>query len=353
MMAHLAMLALCMVISLSSVLHLVQPGVANAAEKLAPDKDSSARFSQKDRRQEREKRLTLRTLEDLRFLRAQAATEQTDLTREIDAIAPLETIVRDEDLRAMSDLLDSYDDWLAENEAAADNNLTLLASRQAVADGHWPEYYATLANGFKQYEGRLAVMSEQFNNEGKRIATLVDRRRQLRATLEALYERQRRQSEHGGAADGHLRVKTDSIAAELAALPNVNEDALQHYFNVGERARAEATWMAAKAEEYAFLADTATILYNPQSTERGYLDTVITRLRRVTERVATRLSKRIDELDRKRERVQPAGTFQELQRSAELLDMYQAQKQRYRDYISRLKAQAAALEADLGELAVK
>ena len=107
----------------------------------------------RDQRLEREQRLTLRTLEDLRFLRAQVAGEQAELEREIDAVAPLEAIIREDDLRAMGDLLDGYDDWLAENEAAADGNLARLSSLKPTGDGRWPEHYATLAKGFRQFAG--------------------------------------------------------------------------------------------------------------------------------------------------------------------------------------------------------
>jgi len=66
--------------------------------------------------------------------------------------------------------------------------------------------------------------------------------------------------------------------------------------------------------------------------------------------MTNRMKKRIDAIDRKQSMVSPAGTLQELQRSSELHNLYLNQKQRYEQYINRLKAQAGALEADLSEL---
>ena len=172
----------------------------------------------------------------------------------------------------------------------------------------------------------------------------------LRARLDALDAQRGRRDERGEAASRH-RSRVQALAAELAALPNINEDALKHYYTAGERARAEAAWLAAKAEEYSFLADTAAVLCAPRPRDRAYLDAAVMRIRRITDRVTARLAKRIDDLDRRLERIQPAGTIQELQRSAELRDVYRSQKQRYREYIDRLKAQSGALEADLEELA--
>ncbi|NVN89152.1 MAG: hypothetical protein HXX11_00995 [Desulfuromonadales bacterium] len=338
---------------------LVPSDPATAAGKRESGRETGQRLSERDKRLEREKRLTLRSLEDLRFLLSLVKTEQSELSREIDAITLLALPNREDDLRNIMELFDSYGDWLQEHEEELDADLSVLSSGSAAPDGQWPGRYSALSAGFKTFEGQLASMSERFDEEGKRMAALVDRRRLLQGKLSILEEQlatiARKPAEQGSDTRNkndliRLRTRFEVVQNELTALPLVNEDALKHYFNVGERARAEGAWMAAKSDEYEFLADISAIVTGAAARNRPAVETSITQLRRVNERVINRLKKRIDTIDRKRSTISPAGTLQELQRSSELNDLYQNQKQRYEQYINRLNMQAGALEADLGEL---
>jgi hypothetical protein len=334
---------------------------APAAEKREARGEAGKRISDRDKLLEREKRFFLRSLEDLRFLLSLVETEQNELNREIDAIPLLELPNRETDLREIRELFDSYADWLNEFEAEFDTDLAMLSSSSgsAVLDGQWPGRYAAMSTEFRKFANRLSAMSERFDAEGKRLAAIIDRRRLLRGKFSALEEQianiTRKPAERGSDPRDNndaarLRTRLRVVQNELSALPLVTEDTLKHYFCVGERVRAEAAWMAAKSDEYEFLGNTATIIAGTMARNRTAVEAAISRLQRVNEQMINRMRKRIDALDRKFSLVSPAGTLQEMQRSNELHDLYLDQKQRYEQYINRLKIQTGALEADLGEL---
>ena len=71
---------------------------------------------------------------------------------------------------------------------------------------------------------------------------------------------------------------------------------------------------------------------------------------RVFERAISRLSRKKDELDRKRSRVTPAGSLKEVERSRELLNFYMRLRGRYDNEISRLRVLVGACDADLAEV---
>lgn len=321
--------------------------------------ETGKRLSARGMRLEQEKRLALRSLEDLRFLLSLVETERRELSREIDAIALLELPDREADLRQIVELFDSYGDWLKENEAEFDNDLATLSTGNAALNGQWPGRYAAMATEFRKFASQLTAMAQGFDAESKRVAALIDRRRLLQGKISALEEQisniARNPAERGRDSRGNndanrLRVRLRAVQNEFSTIPRVKEDILKHYFCVEEQARAEAVWMAAKSDEYEFLGNVTATITGPSTRKRPAVEAAISRLRRVNEQMTNRMKKRIDAIDRKQSMVSPAGTLQELQRSSELHNLYLNQKQRYEQYINRLKAQAGALEADLSEL---
>jgi hypothetical protein len=334
-------------------------GPATGAGKRETDRDAGQRVSEREKQREREKRLVLRSLEDLRFLLSLVEAEQGELAREVDAITPLEPSSREYDLRDVMELFDNYGDWLREHEAEFDADLTTLSSGSAERVGLWPGRFAAMSAGFGTFEARLTALSKRFDEEGKRLAALIDHRRLLQGRLSSLEEQlavgMRKSAQRGGATRDNndavrLRTRINVVQSELSTLPLVGEDTLKHFFSVGERARAGAAWMAVKSDEYAFLSDIAAIISGAPARNRPVVEATISRLRRVNGRMVNRLGQRIDAIDRKQSLVSPSGSLQELQRSGELRELYQTQKQRYGQYVNRLKIQAGELEADMGEL---
>lgn len=274
-------------------------------------------------------------------------TERRELSREIDAITLLEVPDGDADLRQIMELFDRYGDWLKENEAEFDDDLATLSSGNGALDAQWPERNAAMATEFRKFENQLTAMAQGFAAESKRLADLIGRRRLLQGKISALEEQIANITSYSteGGRDSRdnndanrLQVRLQALQSEFSVLPVIHEGILEHYFFVEEQARAEAAWMAVKAEEYDFLSDVIATITGRSARNRLTVEAAISRLRRANEQMADRMKKRIDAIDRK------------LQRSGELHNLYLNQKQLYGQYIDRLKIQSGALEADLSEL---
>jgi len=312
------------------------------------------------RRVEREKRLLLRTVDDLDGLLALAGKEVSGLEREIDAIKPLESPARETDLRDVIGWYSGYGDWLRERRAEHEDDLAQLSSGHRPADGGWSDRYDGMAAAFKAFESQLRAMAGRFDSEGKRLAKIIERRRDLQGTIVVLEDRLARierrladhpeKREHGEREMLLVRGEIGAVQNQLLALPLVDEDILRHYGNLAERTRGEGDWLQAKAGEYAVLADVSDLVSGDGPFGAATVESERARVRRVYEKEIERMRRRIDALDQKRSRVSPAGSLAGLDRSAELQDFYMDQKQRYEEYISRLKIRLGALEADLSEL---
>lgn len=325
-----------------------------------PDAEAGRRIAERERRVEGEKRLLLRTLEDLRALHSLAARETAVLERETDAITPLEAAARERDLHELVDWYYGYSDWLKEKLAELDGDLARLSSGRAQPEGSWPGRYAGMAAKFKGFEKQLAAKARRFDREANRLAQIIDRRRVLQGSIADLEERlariEKRLAERRGERGrdeleaAHLSNRIRVVQSEILALPLVDEDILKHYANLSERARSEGEWLLVKSDEYDALSEVSAIIAGDAPGNDAAVEAALGRVRRVYEREIERLRRMIEAIDRKRSRVSPAGSLREVERSAELLDFYAEQKRRYEDYIDRLKVQIGALEADLSEL---
>lgn len=330
------------------------PAVADTTD-LAGD-EAGERISGRDIQGEREKRLLLQTIDDLGALLSITSREMAELERETDSVALLELSVRKTDLRDLMDWYADFSDWLKENQALFDDDLAWLAADRGNTVGNWPQRYAGMAAGFKGFEKRLRPYIKRYDQEGKRLAQIIDRRRLLQGNAAELSERlariEKRLAERPGEKGWEereaavLRSQISVVQSELMSLPLVNEDILRHYMNLGERARGDGEWLLVKAEEYDLQWDIGNLIAS-DGVGNDAVEAALGRVRRVYERQIDRLLQRIEVIDRKRSRVTPAGTIREVERSADLDRLYFDQKQRYQEYINHLKIQLGALEAEL------
>ena len=153
-------------------------------------------------------------------------------------------------------------------------------------------------------------------------------------------------SEKEKATADRLRADVTVVQSEFLSLPQVDEDLLKHYAVMTERARWASEWLALKTDEYQALRDVAGLLPRDAFRFAADIQAAYKRTRRMYERQINRINRKLDELDRKRSRVSPAGTLREMDRSRELSDFYDRLRIRYNDRISRLKIQIGAYEAE-------
>jgi hypothetical protein len=344
-------------VSLAGVGFINDVGAAEPAS--GQDVEAGKRISDQDRLLEKEKRLLLRTSDDLKSLIQVCDREVAELEREIDSIALLESSVRENDLSIFMEWYRGITGWAKEMTAGLEGDLSLISSGKGLTEGVWQVRYADMAAAFRKFGKQAAGMVKRFDAEGNRLAKVIDRRRLLQAKLGDMEERLKQielrlADKPGGTgretkdAD-RLRIDIRMTQSELLNLSQVDEDILQHYLNLSERASGEADWMQAKSDEYALLSDIAIVVSGSDKRSRT-LESAMGQVRRVYEREIERMKRKIVTLERKRSNVAPAGTLREVERSADLNALYAEQKRRYEDYISRLKIQISAWEAELSEL---
>jgi hypothetical protein len=211
-----------------------------------------------------------------------------------------------------------------------------------------------------ELEGQLEKRIKRYDAEEKRLAGIIDRRRLLQERFNDLEYRLARIEERirdfqGPAAERRdserkakkLRTDIRVVQNELVFLPLVDEDLLKHYAVLVERGEAELDWLALKRDEYGALRDAATVVGLTPRRDAPVMEAAYRRLIRLAESGIKRLSRKSDELARKRSRGMPAGSLKEVERSRELADFYERLQGRYHDETRRLRLLIGAYEADL------
>lgn len=319
---------------------------------------TAGRAGGKERTLERERRFLQRTLDDLRLERKLAEGDIGELERQTDAITLLESPRREEDFRDLLDWYYRYLDWLGEQEDEFDWELTELSASPPAGGEQWARRLGAMAEKERELAEELGEKVRGYSAEQNRLAGIIDRRRLLQAQFadlgerlallgKRLSDRQRPPSEMEKEEAARLRIDVRVVQSELLSLPDLDEDILKHYAVMIERARWEGDWLALKGEEYEALRSVAALL----PREGAAVAEAYRRLIRTCEGGIRRLGRMIDEIDRKRSRLSPAGTLRAMDRSRELAGLYDRLQGRFDDRIRQLKVQIGAYEAELAEIA--
>lgn len=306
---------------------------------------------------ERERRLLQRTLDDLRLERKLAEGDIGELERQTDAITLLESPRREEDFRDLLDWYYRYLDWLGAQEDEFDWELAELSASPSADGEPWAGRFGAMAEKERELTEELREKVREYSAEQKRLAGIIDRRLLLQALFadlgerlalleKRLSDRQRPPSEKEKEEAARLRIEVRVVQGELLSLPDLDEDILKHYAVMIERARWQGDWLALKGEEYEALRAVAAMLPRDGAAVADAYRRVI----RTWEVGIRRLGRMIDELDRKRSRISPAGTLRAMDRSRELAGLYDGLQGRFDDRIRQLKVLIGAYEAELAEI---
>lgn len=309
------------------------------------------------RQLERERRLLQRMLDDLNAASAVALEEVEDLEHRITTILPLESPRREAGLSELLDLYYGYlgaiDEYLAETEedlADSDGAAARIADR-----------YGDLASDSRNVASRFREEVKELDRELQRLVYLLERRRDLEAQLafqeerlaliaERLAEdglpdvRRKEQERHHEEAGARVRILQD----ELRALADIDEGLLKHYAVLIEQGKGEAEWLTLLADRYeasrSFVEATLQG-FRPRRAEAAAHRELI----RFCEAQISRLTRQLQALERREERVSAAGSLRDLDRSRELSAIYDRFSDRYRAEIARLRTLIGAVGADLAE----
>ena len=322
---------------------------------------SAGRAGEKEKRVERARRFVQRTLDDLNDTRKLAQEDINELEKQVDAITLLESSQREADFQGFLEWYNSYLDWLGEVSTGFEADLSQLSASLLPEGQQWGDRFGDIVNAQKDMDKDMRERVERFSAEEKRLAGILERRRQLRAEFNDLSERLARIERKGAdpnkplsekekATADRLRGDVTVIQTEFLSLPQVDEDLLKHYVVMMERGRWKSEWLAMKIDEYDSLRDVAVLIPRDGSRFAADIEAAYVRTRRMYERQITRMNRKMDELDRKRSRVSPAGTIREMDRSRELNDLYDTLRIRYNDRINRLKIEIGAYQAESADI---
>jgi len=335
----------------------------SASHERMPEGSRRGDVAGEERSRESEKRFIIRTLDDLKGSLSLAEEEIKELEKVIDAITLLESSQREKVSTNLLDWYHDYDDWLRRETGDFEDDLAFLSASPAQGDGRWKGRYNGMLKKQEALAGELEKRVKRFDAEEKRLAGIMERRRELRERFDDLEGHLARIEERLGELSASTPERRDRerkaekfraeirvVQNELLSLPLVDEDLLKHYAVLVERGRGEIDWLSLKRDEYEAMRDLAVVTGRAPRRNIATIEAAYRQAVRVFESEISRLSRKIDELDRKRSRVTPAGSLKELARSRELGDFYERLQGRYDKESRRLRVLIGACEAELAEV---
>jgi hypothetical protein len=338
----------------------IQPCNATGVELQSTASDTVAKTSlSKEQRTERVRQYIEKTIDDLNYTHSRAREDMERLGRLVDAMTPLEPLKREYDIRMLLDWYHRYSDGNMDMLAEYKDRLEVLMVYPGEGES-LSILYAELAEKNRNFELELQGMIKKFDDELQHLFRIIERRQFLSDRLQILREqlslvedKSRQQLVKGKEtlqSDIKLeQIKTEIriVQTELVSLFDIKEELLKHYVVMIELGRDEAFWLDLKMGEYALLMDASRVIESSSSSKAPALAESYRRLIRGYESEIKKVNRRIEQLDRKRSRVSPAGSFRDLDRSRELAEFYLDRQQRYSDYINRLKVRIGNFEAEL------
>jgi len=315
------------------------------------------------RRIERQKRFALRTVDGLKMTYAQAEADIVELARETSGITPLEPAVRERDLLGIMDWYYDYADWLSGEIGEFDADYEELYAGRMLAGAEWQDRIGVMVQKRKEFLQELIEQTKGYEAEQKRLALILERRRELEGrfnelefllarTEEKLKGMERASSdraEHERRGES-LRGEVNIVQHELLSLPIIDKEILKHYAVLIEWGRGATDMLSINIGEDEALWEIAGVTDLLPARQAGAMRATYERAIRSYETEISRVARKIDEFDRRRSQVTPAGSLRELDRSAELADYYLVMKQRYQGELQRLKALVGDYRYELSEV---
>jgi hypothetical protein len=313
--------------------------------------------SLREKRNGRQGRLIYDTLDDLNLSISLSAEDINMLRGLVDDMALLEPPKREYDIKGLLDWYYRYSEWNKEMAAECEDMLKNRRSYPGLS-----ALYADIADNNRESKKELDDMVRGYQAELNNLFRIMDRRLFLIDRLNSL---KARLSEFEEKSDRHhpqnseklqdekkaknIKVNIRVVQTELLSLVDIKEELLKHYVVMIEMARDQEFWLGLKQGEYLMLANLSETVGMSVSNDSTRLEEGYSGLIQGYENEIKRLDRKIDELDRKRSGVSQVGSYRDLDRSEELSDFYMDRRQRYSDYINRLKTRIGAAETELSQ----
>lgn len=317
---------------------------------------------ERGRQAERVKRFLFWTIDDLNFSRKLTEEDISELEKQYDDITPLESVQREADLLSLLDTRYSYMDWLKDRIEELEEDMGEISADNLPGSEFLENSFLDMVSMLKEQSKILGEKIDRFSAEEKRLAGILERRQLLQSRIGDLEAQLARiENKHSG-HDHQGPLETDKkhaerirhdvkiVQSELLSLPQVDEDILKHYMLMIELGKGESEWIALQTDEFGMLREVAALL--PRDTVRfsTEMERAIRRTVRAYESEISVLHRKIDGLDKMRERISPAGTLRETEFSRDLEDLYDRLEMRYNDLINRIKIRIGAWQAEAAEI---
>jgi len=331
----------------------VKPGYVDTTSRRILASREESRKTGKKRALERQQRL-LHLADD--FLGESLAVSERQcagIESEIDRVPLLDFPARENDLRGLLESCRDHMDRLREMRSDLEEGQVELSTGHLPEQSWWRKVFGALLKSQEDQGGRLESTVAAYDREERRLAGILERRRELESSVRTLDERLARIEESikglkdGNPAKGEKRRHADRtrtdltiVQNELLSLPLVDEGLLKHYAVLAERGRGEMDLLSFRRSLAAAFRETAIAVGSGAAEGSAAAGAAYRAFARECQRQSDRVGRKIDEVYRKRSRVTPAGTLREMDRSRELADYYDELKgylQSYKSYLGVLK----------------
>lgn len=337
------------------MLHTAEPGCVQ----ILAARDEN-RKQGNERGLERQQRFLSLADDFLEMSRAVTDRQCAGIESEIDRIPLLDFPVREDDLRGLLETCRDHADRLRGLRADLEEGRMDLSAGRRPEMTWWRGVFAELVAVQEGYEARLDSAVAAYGREERRLAGILERRRELESSVRSLDERLARIEvsiralQDGAPAKGEKRRQADRtrkdltiVQNELLSLPLVDEGLIKHYAVLAERGRGEMELLAFRKSLAAAFRDAAFAVGSATGSGSAAVGAAYRAFARECRRQSDRVGRRIDEVYRKRSRVTPAGTLREMDRSRELADYYDELKGVLQSYQSYLGVLGTSLDYEL------
>ncbi len=332
---------------------LIMPAAAASA---GPDTGDLAK-----RRVERERQFLSRAVEEMNRSQEYVQAAVRGLEKQIGSVDSLEPERREKDISAFLDWYRSYAEWLGNNvadfqedmsEAYSDDEGDVVQAENcyAIVDGYVKlgsqldeqvAHLDKLNDRTIQHMAELRaaldyVLSAAFIEERNRDRKQDREKKQDQPDRERRREKDERYERYKDITDGQIAI----MQLELKTLDELQK----HFLVLLEMGRMERSWISRKAFDYEALGQLARYVGRDAPAEIEEADN---RMIRQYESDIAYFKNRVEDISRLRGKIAPSGSLKTLDRLDELMENYDRMKNRYESHMAWLSEQIGAYRADI------
>jgi hypothetical protein len=297
----------------------------------------------------REKQFLQRAVEELDKSHSYVQNTIRGLEKQLDALEMLEPARREIDLREFHDWYRDYANWLKENAAAFEADLSRAYSSEPARRG-WTDRYDEMAKGYsrlaKQLSGKVFLLEKTRDKMKARIQELqlILENHEILVEQEKQRKGQPDRDRTLNDREARFKVLSEEEARLLRSELRMLGEMPQHLEVLIELGRYELHWLSLKAADSETLNVVAKVIGSDALVpiEDAYNGVI-----RTYDFDISSLKRMKEDIDRKRSGIVRTGTLATLERLEELSEYYGALKTRCDHHIDWLGEQISGYRADL------